>query len=28
MTYSLCGSTIPWMRIGRGFWKNQMGSGP
>ena len=27
MTYSLCGSTIPWKGIGRGFWRNQMGSG-
>ena len=28
MTYLLYGSTIPWKRIGRGFWRNQIGLGP
>jgi len=24
---TLCGSTISWEKIGRGFWRNQLGSG-
>jgi len=28
MTFFPCGSTIPWKRIGREFYKNEMGSGP